>query len=61
MALKKCSRCEIEFNCQNETKGCWCENYSLKEKVLVQLKKDFDNCLCEDCLKEHADSETKIA
>ena len=61
MALKKCSRCEIEFNCQNETRGCWCENYSLKEKELTQLKRDFKDCLCEDCLKEYSSFEGKIA
>ena len=52
MAEKNCSRCKVQFDCCNETRGCWCENYSLKEETLKQLKKDFDNCLCESCLKE---------
>lgn len=54
MAEKSCSRCKTEFVCQNETQGCWCENYIIPEETLKKLKQDFENCLCENCLKEYS-------
>jgi len=54
MAQKHCSRCEKPFNCCNETSGCWCENYQLSKETLQELRKRFDNCLCENCLAEFA-------
>jgi hypothetical protein len=51
--LKTCSKCEAEFTCTNETAGCWCEEVSLSNTTLKQLKEEFDNCLCPSCLKEY--------
>ena len=59
MAEKKCSKCGASFTCCNETKGCWCENYSLDERVLKELKENFENCLCEKCLQEYSLSYNK--
>ena len=49
---KKCSRCETPFNCQNESRGCWCEHLQLTTEVLAHLDKNYENCLCPKCLKE---------
>ena len=49
---KKCSKCEMPFNCQNESRGCWCENLQLSSQQLAHLKENYDNCLCPKCLKE---------
>ena len=54
MTEKKCSKCGALFGCNADSNGCWCENYSIDTNTLQQLKKDFENCLCEDCLKQYA-------
>jgi hypothetical protein len=59
MSLKKCSKCEADFECCNEKEGCWCEDVFLDLETLVQLKKTFDNCLCSNCLKEYSPKELK--
>jgi hypothetical protein len=48
---KKCSKCEKEFICVNESGGCWCERVQLSIETLQSLKDNFDNCLCSFCLK----------
>lgn len=50
MAQKRCSKCGVEFTCCNEQRGCWCETLTLEPAVLKELKKNYDNCLCPDCL-----------
>jgi hypothetical protein len=49
---KKCSKCERAFTCQNEQRGCWCENIRLSREVLNDLRKKYQNCLCPACLAE---------
>jgi hypothetical protein len=50
---KQCSRCNTAFNCQNETRGCWCEALDISDETLLHLKENFDNCLCPSCLKDY--------
>lgn len=50
--VKHCSRCKTPFNCQNEARGCWCEDVSLSPEVLRHLKATYDNCLCQQCLEK---------
>jgi hypothetical protein len=52
MSLKKCSKCEKDFDCCNETGGCWCESITLEEAILKHLKHEYEDCLCKDCLQE---------
>jgi hypothetical protein len=52
--LKNCSKCKIAFDCCNEKEGCWCENLEVSLEKLALLKKEYDNCLCSNCLKEYA-------
>jgi hypothetical protein len=54
MSQKCCSKCNQEFHCGNEHRGCWCENYMIRPETLQQLKADFENCLCEQCLAAYA-------
>ena len=61
MAVKKCSKCYIEFDCCNEQRGCWCEQVQLSSETLKTLKQNFDNCLCPRCLKEYGEGESKNA
>jgi hypothetical protein len=48
---KSCSKCGQQFNCTNETSGCWCESVHLDTGTLSRLKEKYENCLCPDCLK----------
>jgi hypothetical protein len=54
MSLKKCSKCSASFECCNEQPGCWCETVFLDLPTLKQLKQEFDNCLCPQCLKPYS-------
>ena len=55
MIIKKCSKCGKELSCfADENKTCWCSAYHISKKNLQILKENFDNCLCENCLKEYS-------
>ncbi|MDF2437762.1 MAG: hypothetical protein K0Q95_2138 [Bacteroidota bacterium] len=56
MSVKACSKCKRDFECCNENPGCWCEQIKLSLDTLQELKKDFDNCLCPDCLQDYSSS-----
>ncbi len=47
-----CESCGEEFSCGASVGKCWCFDVELKAETLVGLCEDFENCLCEDCLKE---------
>ena len=47
--IKKCPKCGKEFECTAD-ESCWCNKYSLDSKLSGSL--NYDDCLCEDCLKE---------
>jgi len=34
--------------------GCWCQQIPLTEKVRVELRQEFGNCLCRRCLEARA-------
>lgn len=59
---KTCSKCKAPFSCQNEMRGCWCEDLTLNAETLALLRQQFDNCLCPACLalytSVHKGSET---
>lgn len=50
MAVKQCSKCGVDFGCASPVRGCWCEQYSIPVETLAQLRTEFDNCLCPQCL-----------
>ncbi|MBR1769300.1 MAG: cysteine-rich CWC family protein [Bacteroidales bacterium] len=54
---KTCPKCKSEFECKHN-ENCFCMNYRLSADKLRILKNEFDGCLCEDCLKDYA--QTKI-
>ncbi len=54
MSAKKCSKCNVDFECGNEKPGCWCEELFLDIATLKELKEKYDNCLCPQCLKLHS-------
>jgi hypothetical protein len=50
---KTCSKCAAPFTCQNEARGCWCEDLTLSAETLALLRQQYDNCLCPACLKSY--------
>jgi dihydroneopterin aldolase len=45
----KCSKCDTEFTCKPQGE-CWCNNYKLTTKQLEELKENYKDCLCEECM-----------
>ena len=43
---KNCTECGVAFECQNESRGCWCESLP----AVLPLAEGAQ-CLCPDCLK----------
>jgi ribosomal protein L34E len=48
---KACSCCGKKFGC-TETEMCWCGDVTLTQQDRDRLKKEYDDCLCPDCLKK---------
>lgn len=49
---KVCESCKNEFDCGASVGKCWCFDVALSQEILAQLKNDFRNCLCNNCLHE---------
>ncbi|MBT8219628.1 MAG: dihydroneopterin aldolase [Bacteroidia bacterium] len=50
--ISRCSKCSKSFGCYN-TEECWCKDINLSDVTRTQLKRQYDGCLCEDCLLAH--------
>ena len=50
-----CESCGKDFSCGANVGKCWCFEVELKAETLAELREDFKNCLCQDCLKELKD------
>jgi len=46
-----CESCGKEFSCGEKAGKCWCFEVELKTETLADLREDFKNCLCKDCLE----------
>ncbi|MBP3254480.1 MAG: cysteine-rich CWC family protein [Bacteroidales bacterium] len=53
---KICPKCKKEFVCSHDA-SCFCMKYRLSNQTADYLKKTYDNCLCEECLKQYADKQ----
>ncbi|MBA3631287.1 MAG: cysteine-rich CWC family protein [Acidobacteria bacterium] len=54
-----CESCGKEFSCGAKVGKCWCFEVELKNEALAQLRENFKNCLCENCLENLAANYTK--
>jgi ribosomal protein L34E len=45
-----CPRCGKEFHCSKSAK-CWCYEVDTSPSLLEEIQKNYDSCLCPDCLK----------
>jgi hypothetical protein len=61
MQSKKCSKCGTLFTCHSPQPGCWCEKMQLSIDTLDQLKNNFQDCLCSQCLKSFENVESPEA
>ena len=48
---KICPRCGKEFECVHSI-NCWCVTIHLSDRAKANLKKNYSDCLCKDCLEE---------
>jgi hypothetical protein len=51
-----CESCNEEFSCGASIGKCWCFDVELKAETLTELREDFKNCLCQDCLLKSAEN-----
>ena len=47
---KRCEKCGAAFDCGGLF-GCWCRSVKLDEGTLKNLRANYADCLCPDCLK----------
>ncbi|CAN5312511.1 hypothetical protein BH20ACI1_BH20ACI1_05250 [soil metagenome] len=45
-----CESCGKGFFCGANIGKCWCFEVEVDKKTLAQLREDYKNCLCNDCL-----------
>ena len=45
-----CESCGKEFSCGAQKGNCWCFEVELKAETLEDLRENFKNCLCAECL-----------
>ena len=53
LVTKTCESCGKDFSCGANAGKCWCFDVELKAQTVAELREDFKNCLCEDCLLNH--------
>jgi hypothetical protein len=46
---KTCERCAATFECRSA--ACWCHEVRLSPATLKWLERQYEDCLCPDCLK----------
>ncbi len=47
-----CESCGEMFTCGANLKGCWCFEIDLTEENRNDLKSNFNDCLCRNCLEK---------
>ena len=45
-----CESCGNDFVCGAGITGCWCLKVKLDADARAELRRQFSNCLCVDCL-----------
>lgn len=61
MKNKNCESCGKDFFCGAESGNCRCFELKLDFTTLENLRKDYKDCLCEDCLKKVENIDLKTA
>lgn len=50
--FKICPKCGKAFECLHN-ENCWCLGYEVSPENLEILRKEYENCLCPDCLSDY--------
>jgi hypothetical protein len=53
-----CESCNGSFHCGASIKGCWCTTIKLTAEARAEMRQLYNACLCEDCLKGFAASQS---
>lgn len=54
-----CESCGNDFVCGATLAGCWCNEVKLNDKIRADLRKNYERCLCRDCLEKFSRGEKK--
>lgn len=57
---KTCESCGEDFTCGANAEKCWCFEVDLQSETLAELRENFKNCLCENCLNEKSKSRSEF-
>jgi hypothetical protein len=49
-----CESCGSPFQCGASLRGCWCSEIQLTDETRAQLKGQYRECLCRECLEKLA-------
>jgi hypothetical protein len=52
--MSSCEACGKEFSCGASLRGCWCSEIELSEETRAELKSQYSDCLCRECLEKAA-------
>ncbi len=55
---KVCAACGASFPCHSEG-GCWCTDVRVDGETLRALNERYQDCLCPECLRKHAERSTR--
>ena len=47
-----CESCGEAFSCGANLGECWCFAVEVRAEILAELREDFENCLCQNCLEK---------
>jgi len=50
----KCEACGKDFVCGVSLKGCWCSEITLTDETRREMRSQFKDCLCRECLEERS-------
>ncbi len=51
---KICQSCKKIFECKvDDIENCDCNSIQLNSGAIEKIKKEFESCLCFDCLKQY--------
>jgi hypothetical protein len=50
---KTCPKCKKTFYC-NTAEGCWCEKVFVSRDILKDLRQNYIDCLCKECLESYS-------
>jgi hypothetical protein len=52
---KICEKCGAKFDCYSASGPCWCEDVKLNSEALANLRSQYNDCLCPNCLAATAE------